>query len=200
MRGWFLHYALYRSYFVTPAAQEGNGKCSLSKCSRSQTLILFLRQERQLVGVRCAQTPPTQEGAAGWEPDSPWEGQAPSSALGLLTASGLKPLHLPQAGLAVGGFTEIMVRPPPQEVLISASLFPLLLPCPWTPPLHHYFQVSFSIHLSSLPLPTLKPRMCRTTSGFQLPLCSASLLRPSWGLQVIWKGQGPCPTPLGWGC
>ena len=21
----------------------------------------------------------------------------------------------------------------------------------------------------------------------------------SWGLQVMWKGQGPCPTPLGWG-
>ena len=59
--GRFLHYSLH-DHFVTPAPQEGNAKRCLSKCSGSQTLILFLRQERQLIRVRFAPTPPTWRG------------------------------------------------------------------------------------------------------------------------------------------
>ena len=66
--------------------------------------------------------------------------------------------------------------------------------CAWLS--HHYFQISFLIHLSLLPLPTCKPRMYKMMSGFWLPLCHCGLLVATvmlkgsrFPLLSRWRGQ-----------
>ena len=189
--GRFLHYSLH-DHFVTPAPQEGNAKRCLSKCSGSQTLILFLRQERQLIRVRFADTP-NLEGRQGGGRALGGRDRLQAQLWGCSSPRLWSPCTCPQAGLAVGGFTEIKVRTNPfpptpgQEVLLSASSVPASTPL--------FLDITPPPLFSSL---FLHPFIISPSSYFKaqdvqnnLRISAASWLRNktfSWGLQVMCKG------------